>query len=295
MPSANWWYAVDGKQTGPVSENELRDRIRQGRLTSSDLVWEPSFGDQWRPIGEVPGLTGDTSRVLTDSFRPVDLCPNAELMRQARERLVGCWGVSAGVLFINWAIGAVAGIIPLLPLILGGPMTLGVSLFFLGVARQGSSLDRYFDGFKQFGQALATFLLMVLLLIGWFLLLIVPGFVKCYSYAMTFYILADDPAVQPLQAITRSRQMMDGRKAKLFCLHLRFFGWAMLLALVVLGAIVLGAMLHGCAAVLLGVLTGLAAVVAAWFWLTPWFSVSTALFYEDIRGRVSDGQRGSSR
>lgn len=42
------------------------------------------------------------------------------------------------------------------------------------------------------------------------------------------YILAEDPNISPNEAITKSRQMMDGNKMDAFILDLSFIGWAIL-------------------------------------------------------------------
>ena len=59
----------------------------------------------------------------------------------------------------------------------------------------------------------------------WFLLLIIPGIIKAYSYMMVPFILADNPNIGADNAITLSRKMMDGNKADTFVLHLSFLGW----------------------------------------------------------------------
>jgi len=61
----------------------------------------------------------------------------------------------------------------------------------------------------------------------WSLLLVIPGIIKAYSYAMVPYLLAD-PTISEEDAITLSRRMMDGHKWSLFVLQLSFIGWAIL-------------------------------------------------------------------
>ncbi|NLG01186.1 MAG: DUF4339 domain-containing protein, partial [Lentisphaerae bacterium] len=51
-----WYYAEAGMQQGPVGFDELRARAASGALQPSDLVWQPAFGNVWRPAGEVPEL-----------------------------------------------------------------------------------------------------------------------------------------------------------------------------------------------------------------------------------------------
>ena len=65
----------------------------------------------------------------------------------------------------------------------------------------------------------------------WSLLLIVPGIMATYSYAMTDYILAEHPELTASEAIAQSKAMMDGSRWRLFCLHLSFIGWDLLCAL----------------------------------------------------------------
>lgn len=62
----------------------------------------------------------------------------------------------------------------------------------------------------------------------WSLLLIIPGIIKWFSYAMTPYILADCPNVKPTDALKISMRIMDGRKFDLFTLKLSFLLWNIL-------------------------------------------------------------------
>lgn len=45
-----WYYAVRGKQYGPVSEQELISRIQAGELSADDIVWTEGMQD-WVRIG----------------------------------------------------------------------------------------------------------------------------------------------------------------------------------------------------------------------------------------------------
>ena len=44
------------------------------------------------------------------------------------------------------------------------------------------------------------------------LLFIIPGIIAGYSYAMTSYILAENPELTASEAIERSKQMMSGNR-----------------------------------------------------------------------------------
>ena len=191
---------------------------------------------------------------------------NAELMRMARESLKGKWGMAIGTYLVYILIIAIiqgaAQRYPasgLISLIISGPFALGVTIFSLALSRNlDARLEQIFQGFNDFGRALATYLLMVLFIILWMLLLIIPGIIAAISYAMTFYILADDTSIKPMEAIDKSKKMMYGYKWKYFCLCLRFLGWALLCILT------------------LGI---------GFLWLIPYIYVSIAKFYDDIKDK----------
>ena len=62
-------------------------------------------------------------------------------------------------------------------------------------------------------------------------LTIVGIFIKYYSYFLVPYILAENPDMGTLEAITLSRRMMKGHKWQCFVLELSFIGWRILGAL----------------------------------------------------------------
>lgn len=271
-----WYYAVNGKQNGPVEENALFDLARNGQIKPNDLVWNSTMGSQWAKASTVPGLVdGQPGTVagappVTQEWTPaasyVSRTYNAELMDQARQCLSGNWGLGVGVTVVSGLIVGIAGVIPvaggIVSLIIGGPIALGTVMIFLALARaEEPPFSMMFDGFKRFGTALGAYLLMALFTILWTLLLIVPGIIAALSYAMTYYILRDDPSVGPTEAIDRSKQMMSGNKWKYFCLQWRFFGWE-LLCLLTLGI--------------------------GFLWLGPYIATTNARFYEDLRA----GQQG---
>ena len=99
-------------------------------------------------------------------------------------------------------------------------------------------------------------LLMYILVFLWSLLLIIPGLVKAYSYAMTPFILEEAPELSASEAIHRSRMMMRGHKFDLFWLQLSFVGW-FLLCLLTAGI--------------------------GFLWLMPYYSTAQAAFYEEVK------------
>ena len=187
---------------------------------------------------------------------------NLTLMRAARESLNGKWGLAIATFLIYILLTSAPGSIEsrgsILTLIIGGPFALGAAIFSLSISRgKEARLEQIFQGFNRFSTSFVAYLLMVLYVLLWALLFIVPGIIAALSYSMTFYILADDPLINPQDALKKSKSMMDGYKLKLFYLCLRFF----LLALLCILTLGIG-----------------------FLWLIPYVHITTAKFYDDING-----------
>ena len=52
---AKWHCHIDGKQYGPVENEQLAGWIREGRVQGSDLVWQEGMAD-WMPASSVEAL-----------------------------------------------------------------------------------------------------------------------------------------------------------------------------------------------------------------------------------------------
>ena len=189
---------------------------------------------------------------------------NLVLMQMARKSLKDKWGLAIGTfvvyMLIIGAIQTTTEFFPLVGLLLlaiCGPMALGIAIFSINISRnQDARLEQIFQGFNNFNTSLGAYLLMLLFTFLWTLLLIIPGIIAVLSYSMTFYILADDNSIGAMEAIDKSKKMMDGYKWKYFCLGLRFIGWSLLCILT------------------LGI---------GFLWLLPYMQVSMVKFYDDIK------------
>ena len=188
----------------------------------------------------------------------------SELKKQAKAALKGHWGVAIlvglAMVGINWVIGMIP--------VIGWAVSLaavvfdfGIAAFYLSVVRAGdiqfSTL--FSSSFEGFAKKLGTIWLQILYIFLWSLLFWIPGIVKSYSYAMTEYILLDNPELTANEAITKSREMMNGYKWKLFVLDLSFIGWRIL-----------------CMIPLLGTVLGL-------LYVNPYVAATRAQFYEELK------------
>lgn len=109
------------------------------------------------------------------------------------------------------------------------PIILGCRKFFLANTHEKSELEDLGYAFKtNYGNIVLTIILTEIYTLLWTLLFIIPGIVKMYSYCLVPYILAENPNMKPNEAITKSRQMMDGNKMDAFVLSLSFIGWSIL-------------------------------------------------------------------
>jgi len=156
--------------------------------------------------------------------------------------------------------------------------------YFLAFTQHGEGhLEYIFKGFKRFFIVFFTSFFIHLFLFLWsifstlllggtlyyikdkensvfitpfILVLLLPAIVAAYRYSMSFFVLADDPDCGVFEAIARSKEMMKGKKLKLFHLQWRFFWWHVL-ALCTLGI--------------------------GYFWLIPYIKTSFSEFYENVK------------
>ncbi|WP_290782965.1 DUF975 family protein [Exiguobacterium sp. UBA6309] len=197
---------------------------------------------------------------------------SSQLKKAAKESLRGRWGfaVLAFLLFsiiqgvpnlfgsdIDEPSSSIDLVVSLVSILLI-PVGVGWTWIAMSIARgEETKVTDLFEPYGMFLKVVGLAIVQFIFIALWTLLLIIPGIIKSFSYLLTFYILRDEPSIGILEAITRSRQLMDGHKMEAFLLFLSFIGWA-LLVIVTLGLAVL--------------------------WVGPYFSVTLAKFYDRVRG-----------
>lgn len=152
---------------------------------------------------------------------------------QSWDRLRGTYWM---VLVVTLIIGAVMGSnVAIVGLILTGPALVGQAAYLLNLWRTDSKGDDFevlFKGIKDnVTNNIVAFILRTIFVFLWTLLLIIPGIIKALAYSQTFYLLADHPELQAMEAIEKSQQLMRGHKGRLLWLNLSFIGWYLLGAL----------------------------------------------------------------
>lgn len=61
-PNMSWYYSKNGTQLGPVTEQELSEKVSGGEVSASDLIWKEGMPD-WKPASQVPEFSGMISNV----------------------------------------------------------------------------------------------------------------------------------------------------------------------------------------------------------------------------------------
>ncbi|MFD1319241.1 DUF975 family protein [Loigolactobacillus zhaoyuanensis] len=208
----------------------------------------------------------------------------AELKTEAKTLLHGHWGTAIllnlipNILtIILWAfimfsgmirddVSTLAWLFELLTQIVVALTTVGVSLTYLRWLRDPQrKINPFRDPFFPFDAGWFVPLLMLAVAIYvfttlWSMLFLIPGVIKSISYSQTYLIyqdtrLAGKQQLNPLAAITLSRQLMYGHKMDYFILMLSFLGWDLL------GVITLG---------------------IGFLWIAPYQSATYAAFYNDL-------------
>ena len=114
-------------------------------------------------------------------------------------------------------------------LFVGNAAKVGLCNYFIKNTDSAPAFADAFSGFKvKYGRNIGTILLMSIKIVLWTILLIVPGIIKSFEYAMIPYILADDAEISSKDAFAKSKQMMAGNKWRLFKLSFSFIGWVLL-------------------------------------------------------------------
>ena len=119
--------------------------------------------------------------------------------------------------------------------IVGSAIWVGYSEFNLDLIDGSSArVASLFSHFGQIKTAIGVRLLTFIRVFLGTLLFVIPGIVMSYSYAMTGYVLAENPELTAREALAESKRIMKGNRFRFFCLQFSFFGW-MLLGIITLG------------------------------------------------------------
>ena len=152
-------------------------------------------------------------------------------------------------------------VLAVIQLLIGGAIELGLKRYNLDLLTHENppAFATLFSRFSIWGRAFGLRFMTTLLTFLWSLLFIVPGIIASYRYALAPDLMAENPDMDVMEAIARSKELMDGNKGRLFCLQLSFIGWHLLCVLT------------------LGI---------GYLWLAPYQNAAEAAFYLEVTGRM---------
>ena len=146
----------------------------------------------------------------------------------------------------------------LLSLFIGSIIAVGYAKFNLKIADgKYASVGDLFSPFtnNSYSKIVLTCLVKYTVILALSLLFVVPGIIAYYNYALTNYVLAENPNLTFKQALKKSKALMYGNRLRLFCLQLSFTGWV-ILCLFTFGI--------------------------GFFWLYPYYYTTKTAFYRDL-------------
>ena len=169
---------------------------------------------------------------------------NIDLIKDSVEILSGKWSDVIPTFFFYAIIAQVSG--DFLKLYLGfglfqgglfdvmyfaltAPMSVGIIIYSLAIVNgKEFSFNQIFKPYDDYLKTLGLVFVLVLMIIGGFILFIIPGIIISLIYSMSLYVLAEEPEISIINALKKSSELTQGFRTKLFLLGLIYSGLAIL-------------------------------------------------------------------
>ena len=195
---------------------------------------------------------------------------NSETRAAAYEAMRGNCGAALLVTLVSGLLTIVCSS-PIFLILLGYPISVGIANIYLELVREKKSpmVESIFGAFTKglYGRSVCGLLLVGIYTFLWLLLLIIPGIIKSFSYALTPYILIDHPELSCNEAIERSMRMMRGHKLQLFLIYLGYWGCCFLSTFT---------------------------LYIALLWIIPYYNAVLAQFYQAVKEKSYEQPEGSA-
>lgn len=170
----------------------------------------------------------------------------SELKQNAKDQLKNNWGLAIGIIIVCTLISgipnllaeidsesfAISIIIPIITLVITGPLTIGQCKFFINLAnRSNPKFSDLWYGFNNMLRAIGVTLLVGVIVFIGTILFIIPGIILAFMYSQVYYIMAENPEMSIMNCLKESARIMKGHKMDLFILELSFLGWGILMVI----------------------------------------------------------------
>jgi len=233
----------DQREYGPVSADEVRQWIGDGRLNAQSVA-RAETSSEWRPLGDFPEFADALRQprcpppISTASFKPTDWT-NQILAREPELRLGECLGSGLsffsanagfvlGAVSITWLLNIMMSFLPfiggILHLLFSGILTGG--LYFACLRRmrgETASVGSVFDGFKVcFVQLLLVGSISSVLSSLGFLLCALPWVYLQVAWVLALPLVADK-GIEFWSAMELSRKVVTRVWFKMFLLLVLIF------------------------------------------------------------------------
>lgn len=197
----------------------------------------------------------------------------SELKARAKESLKGKYGDAIVVILLSGLISGAFGVIQtvgnnmnnygltmvgsLISFIVTGLISFGSVSFFLKLSRNEEvDYKELFTKTNMLVPYLLISLLTGIFVFLWSLLFIIPGIIAAIAYSQVMLIALDNPEMDPMDVLKKSKEMMQGHKLDFVILNLSFLGW------MILGAFTAGIL---------------------YLWLIPYMTVTQYNFYNELK------------
>lgn len=148
----------------------------------------------------------------------------------------------------------------------------------------GGWLGAAFGGFKKPFHVFWLYTRMMIQIYLWMLLLVIPGIMAAFRYALTWYVKAENPEFGARECLKESGRLMEGRKGALFVLGLSYFGWLLLPFLPLFAGMrfsASGNLAAGLPLLFIGVVFAV--------WVAIYQTLGIAVFYRDAKREAAAG------
>lgn len=183
------------------------------------------------------------------------------ILSDSQNQLRNNWIVAIATVLVYGILTAVSASF-VIGILVTGHLSVGIAMWSLNVARgQELSMERLFEGFKNFIPPMVASLLMSASIVIGLVFFIIPGIIIALGLSQTFYILAEQPRKDGLDALQESWNLMKGHKRTYLLLLIRYF------------------------------LLGIACIFTlgiGFFFLAPYIHVTNANFFLAIKDESSD-------
>ena len=183
------------------------------------------------------------------------------ILSDSKNQLRNNWMVAIATVLVYGILTAVCTSF-VLGILVTGHLSVGIAMWSLNVARgEELRMEQLFSGFKNFISPLVAYLLMSAAIIIGLIFFVIPGIIIALGLSQTFYILAEQPKKDGLEALQESWNLMNGHKGTYLLLLFRYF------------------------------LLGIACIFTlgiGFFFLAPYIQVTNANFFLAINGESSD-------